>query len=161
MLTGPDMATGRGDDSETHPYPEAQHPSPTNKALLGLAVAILGLAGIVAYGYVRYVSVVRYTAQDGRVTVSTGTVTGLRTVLVTNKGVRAVRVSARPGQGPMTVTEMVGFYQLPTRSRQARPWPAQAGLGAPTATGSSEGASGGSTWRRGNQSSQRGRYQLR
>src|ERR1700722_8785568 len=39
---------------------------------------------------------------------------------------------------------------------------AQAGLGAPTATGSSaEGAWGGSTWRCGNQSSQRGRYQLR
>ena len=57
-----------------------------NKVLLGLAVVILGLAGIVAYGYVRYVSVVRYTAQDGRVTVSTGTVNGLGTVLVTNKG---------------------------------------------------------------------------
>lgn len=57
-----------------------------NKVLLGLAVVILGLAGIVAYGYVRYVSVVRYTAQDGRVTVSTGTVSGLGTVLVTNKG---------------------------------------------------------------------------
>ena len=40
--------------------------------------------------------------------------------------------------------------------------PAQAGLGAPTATGSSEeGALGGSIWRCGNQSSQRGRYQLR
>ena len=57
-----------------------------NKVLLGLAVMILGLAGTVAYGYVRYVSVVRYTAQDGRVTVSTGTVSGLGTVLVTNKG---------------------------------------------------------------------------
>ena len=57
-----------------------------NKVLLGLAVVILALAGIVAYGYVRYVSVVRYTAQDGRVTVSTGTVSGLGTVLVTNKG---------------------------------------------------------------------------
>ena len=57
-----------------------------NKVLLGLAVVVLGLAGIVAYGYVRYVSVVRYTAQDGRVTVSTGTVNGLGTVLVTNKG---------------------------------------------------------------------------
>ena len=56
------------------------------KVLLGLAVVVLGLAGIVAYGYVRYVSVVRYTAQDGRVTVSVGTVNGLGTVLVTNKG---------------------------------------------------------------------------
>jgi predicted lipoprotein with Yx(FWY)xxD motif len=56
------------------------------KVLLGLAVVVLGLAGIVAYGYVRYVSVVRYTAQDGRVTVSTGTVNGLGTALVTNKG---------------------------------------------------------------------------
>ena len=55
-----------------------------NRVLLGLAVVVLGLAGIVAY--VRYVSVVRYTAQDGRVTVSTGTVSGLGTVLVTNKG---------------------------------------------------------------------------
>ncbi len=57
-----------------------------NKVLLGLAVVVLGLAGTVAYSYVRYVSVVRYTAQDGRVTVSTGTVNGLGTVLVTNKG---------------------------------------------------------------------------
>ena len=57
-----------------------------NKVLLGLAVVVLGLAGIVAYGYVRYGSVVRYTAQDGRVTVSTDTVNGLGTVLVTNKG---------------------------------------------------------------------------
>jgi predicted lipoprotein with Yx(FWY)xxD motif len=57
-----------------------------NTVFLGLAVVVLGLAGIVAYGYVRYVSVVRYTAQDGRVTISTGTVNGLGTVLVTNKG---------------------------------------------------------------------------
>jgi predicted lipoprotein with Yx(FWY)xxD motif len=57
-----------------------------NTVLLGLAVVGLGLAGIVAYGYVRYVSVVRYTAQDGRVTVSTDTVNGLGTMLVTNKG---------------------------------------------------------------------------
>jgi predicted lipoprotein with Yx(FWY)xxD motif len=56
------------------------------KVLLGLAVVVLGLAGIVAYGYVRYVSVVRYTAPDRRVTVSIGTVNGLGTVLVTNKG---------------------------------------------------------------------------
>jgi predicted lipoprotein with Yx(FWY)xxD motif len=56
------------------------------KVLLGLAVVILGLAGIVAYDYVRYVSVVRYTAQHGRVTVSTGTINGLGAVLVTNKG---------------------------------------------------------------------------
>jgi len=48
------------------------------------------------------------------------------------------------------------------RSWRARPWSAQAGLGAPTAAGSSEeGALGGSIWRCGNQSSQRGRYQLR
>ncbi len=40
-------------------------------------------------------------------------------------------------------------------------WPHQV-LGAPAATGSSEeGAWGGSTWRCGSQSSQRGRYQLR
>ena len=82
-----------------------------NKVLLGLAVMILGLAGIVAYGYVRYVSVVRYTAQDGRVTVSTGTVSGLGTVLVTNKGYalyvfppdRASRVSCADGWPPLVV----------------------------------------------------------
>ena len=83
MLTGPDMATSR-----------------RNKVLLGLAVVILGLAGIVAYGSVRYVSVVRYTARDGRVTVSTGTVNGLGTVLVINKGTRCTcfRPTGRPGQ---------------------------------------------------------------
>ena len=87
-----------------------------NKVLLGLAVVVLGLAGIVAYGYVRYVSVVRYTAQHGRVTVSTGTVSGLGTVLVTNKGYalyvfppdRASRVSCADGWPPLVVPVAAG-----------------------------------------------------
>ena len=58
------------------------------KALAVVAVALLVLAGGAAYLYRHYVSVsvVRYTVEHGKVTVSAGTVSGLGTVLVTNKG---------------------------------------------------------------------------
>lgn len=56
------------------------------KVLAVVAVALPVLAGGAAYLYRHYVSVVRSTAEHGKVTVSAGTVSGLGTVLVTNKG---------------------------------------------------------------------------
>ena len=68
-----------------------------------------------------------------------------------------------PMQNPITpILPDRGQLEELYRQRRQLPWSAQAGLGAPAATGSSEaGASGGSAWRCGSQSSQRGRYQLR
>lgn len=56
------------------------------RALTVVAVVLAVLAGGAAYLYLRYVSVARYTAEHGKVTVSAETVRGLGTVLVTNKG---------------------------------------------------------------------------
>ena len=56
------------------------------KVLAVAAVVLAVLAGGAAYLYLRYVSVVRYTAEHGKVTVSAGTVRGPGTVLVTDKG---------------------------------------------------------------------------
>lgn len=56
------------------------------KVLVAVAAAVLAIGGIAAYAYFRYGSVVRYTADHGRVTVQAEPVSGLGTVLVTNKG---------------------------------------------------------------------------
>lgn len=61
-------------------------PRRPNKVLLLVLAVIVGLAGIAAYAYSRYVSVVRYSAEHGRVTVYASPLSGLGTVLVTNKG---------------------------------------------------------------------------
>jgi predicted lipoprotein with Yx(FWY)xxD motif len=56
------------------------------RAIVAAAVVVLALAASAAYLYNRYVSVVRYTAEHGQVAVSARTVSGLGTVLTTNKG---------------------------------------------------------------------------
>ena len=51
------------------------------------AVAVLAcLAALASYLYVRYVDVVRFSAEHGRITVDAAPVSTLGTVLVTNKG---------------------------------------------------------------------------
>ena len=57
-----------------------------SKLLVVAAVVLLALAAGATYLYRHYVSVVRYTAEHGKVTVSAGTAGGLGPVLVTNKG---------------------------------------------------------------------------
>jgi predicted lipoprotein with Yx(FWY)xxD motif len=56
------------------------------KVLLGAATLVTGVAAFAAYLYVHYVDVVRYSAEQGRVTVERAELGRLGTVLVTNKG---------------------------------------------------------------------------
>jgi predicted lipoprotein with Yx(FWY)xxD motif len=54
--------------------------------IIGAVVVLACLAAFASYLYVRYVDVVRYSAENGRVTVESARVGALGTVLVTNKG---------------------------------------------------------------------------
>jgi predicted lipoprotein with Yx(FWY)xxD motif len=56
------------------------------KIIIGGAAVLACLAALASYLYVRYVNVVRYSAQDGRITVEAAPMGSLGTVLVTNKG---------------------------------------------------------------------------
>jgi len=56
------------------------------KIVIGSVVLLACLAAFASYLYVRYVDVVRFTAEHGRITVDAAAVGGLGTVLVTNKG---------------------------------------------------------------------------
>lgn len=57
-----------------------------SKIIVGAVAALACLAALVSYLYVRYVDVVRFTAENGRITVDTAAAGRLGTVLVTNKG---------------------------------------------------------------------------
>ncbi len=54
--------------------------------IIGAVVVLACLAAFASYLYVRYVDVVRYSAENGRITVESASVGKLGTVLVTNKG---------------------------------------------------------------------------
>jgi predicted lipoprotein with Yx(FWY)xxD motif len=54
--------------------------------IIGAVVVLACLAAFASYLYVRYVDVVRYSAENGRITVESAHVGTLGTVLVTNKG---------------------------------------------------------------------------
>jgi predicted lipoprotein with Yx(FWY)xxD motif len=54
--------------------------------LIALGVAILGIAGLLTYGYFHYIAVQRYTIEGSHLTVRTERISGLGAVLVTNKG---------------------------------------------------------------------------
>lgn len=54
--------------------------------IIGAVVVLACLAAFASYLYVRYVDVVRYSAENGRITVESASVGTLGTVLVTNKG---------------------------------------------------------------------------
>src|SRR5215467_10149057 len=57
-----------------------------SKIIIGAAVVLACLAALASYLYVRYVDVVRFSAEHGRITVSAAPAGTLGTVLVTNKG---------------------------------------------------------------------------
>ena len=57
-----------------------------SRVLLGVAALVAGAAGCAAYLYAHYVNVVRYSAEQGRVTAERAELDRLGTVLVTNKG---------------------------------------------------------------------------
>ena len=54
--------------------------------IIGAVVVLACLAAFASYLYVRYVDVVRYSAENGRITVESASVGKLGPVLVTNKG---------------------------------------------------------------------------
>ena len=54
--------------------------------IIGAVVVLACLAAFASYLYVRYVDVVRYSAEHGRITVDAAPAGKLGTVLVTNKG---------------------------------------------------------------------------
>jgi predicted lipoprotein with Yx(FWY)xxD motif len=56
------------------------------KVLSGVAAVVVAVGLLAGYLYVHYVDVVRYTAEQGRITVDQAEVGGLGPVLVTNKG---------------------------------------------------------------------------
>ena len=56
------------------------------KIIIGGVAVLACLAALAAYLYVRYVDVVRFSAQDGRITVDAGPVGKLGTGLLTNRG---------------------------------------------------------------------------
>jgi predicted lipoprotein with Yx(FWY)xxD motif len=56
------------------------------KILVGAVTVLACLAALVSYLYVRYVDVVRFSAENGRITVDAASMGKLGTVLVTNKG---------------------------------------------------------------------------
>ena len=57
-----------------------------SKIIIGAVAVLACLAALASYLYVRYVDVVRYSAENGRITVDAATMGNLGTVLVTNKG---------------------------------------------------------------------------
>jgi predicted lipoprotein with Yx(FWY)xxD motif len=59
---------------------------PRTKVLSGVAAAVIAVGLLAGYAYFRYVDVVRYTAEHGRITVDQAEVGDLGRVLVTNKG---------------------------------------------------------------------------
>jgi predicted lipoprotein with Yx(FWY)xxD motif len=61
-------------------------PGRRSKIIFGAAAALACLAALASYLYLRYVDVVRYSAEDGRITIDAAPVGNLGTVLVTNKG---------------------------------------------------------------------------
>ena len=63
-----------------------RRPRRRTKVLLRVAALAATVAAFAAYLYVHYVDVVRYSAEQGRVTVERATLGQLGTVLVTNKG---------------------------------------------------------------------------
>jgi predicted lipoprotein with Yx(FWY)xxD motif len=63
-----------------------RRPRRRTQVLLGVAALAATVAAFAAYLYVHYVDVVRYSAQQGRVTVERASLGQLGTVLVTNKG---------------------------------------------------------------------------
>ena len=57
-----------------------------SKIIIGVVATLACLAALASYLYVRYVDVVRFSAEHGRITVGAAPTRGLGTVLVTNKG---------------------------------------------------------------------------
>lgn len=57
-----------------------------SKIIVATVAALACLAVLASYLYVRYVDVVRFSAEHGRITVQEASVSKLGTVLVTNKG---------------------------------------------------------------------------
>ena len=57
-----------------------------SKIIVGAVAVLACLAVLASYLYVRYVDVVRFSAEHGRITVDTAPAGKLGTVLVTNKG---------------------------------------------------------------------------
>src|SRR6516164_520628 len=57
-----------------------------SKIMIGAVAVLACLAVLASYLYVRYVDVVRFTAEHGRITVDAAPAGTLGTVLVTNKG---------------------------------------------------------------------------
>jgi len=57
-----------------------------SKIIVGAVAALACLAALASYLYVRYVDVVRFSAEHGRITVNAAPVGTLGPVLVTNKG---------------------------------------------------------------------------
>jgi len=57
-----------------------------SKIIVGVVAALACLAALAAYLYLRYVDVVRFSAEHGRIAVDTAPAGTLGTVLVTNKG---------------------------------------------------------------------------
>ena len=57
-----------------------------SKIIVGAVAVLACLAALASYLYVRYVDVVRFSAEHGRITVDAAPVGTLGTVLVTNKG---------------------------------------------------------------------------
>jgi len=57
-----------------------------NKIIAGAVALLACLAALASYGYVRYVDVARFSADQGRITVEAASAGQLGTVLVTNKG---------------------------------------------------------------------------
>jgi len=56
-----------------------------SKIIIGAVAVLACLAALASYLYVRYVDVVRFSAEHGRITVDTAPVGKLGTILVTNK----------------------------------------------------------------------------
>ena len=57
-----------------------------SKIIIGAVAVLTCLAALASYLYVRYVDVVRFSAEHGRITVDAAPAGTLGTVLVTNKG---------------------------------------------------------------------------
>ena len=57
-----------------------------SRIIIGAVAVLTCLAALASYLYVRYVDVVRFSAEHGRITVHAAPVGTLGTVLVTNKG---------------------------------------------------------------------------
>ena len=68
------------------------------RALLGIAVLVTCAAAGAAYLYFHYVDVVRYSADQGRVTIERAELDEAGTVLVTNEEVRAVHLPTGCGR---------------------------------------------------------------